>query len=365
MASPQIPVVLKPSPVYNFWKILVKMCIIPLNVNLSQKKVTFKLMSKQTMIFLLYQFMMAAVFFLCSYMTGIENLIMWLKHKLNDSNTTDFVAMLCVMLLSCILPNCALYFLKELTYVDNEIILSPNLQVPKHWRKLVLSSVLNTVVTCLYMFIEIRYSSVEVDNALYSWWLSGSLFQIIYLNLNQFFYFFIILCLIDEFSRTLFIFEHDIIFHTNKSVYLFKTLQKGFEKTFLIFFSLYQTQNIFCLYMSISSNMSGNEDTWQNVTLSVCYFVMSAYFMVIMYCIAMTAEEAFDALQSLIKPLNKMLVNENDSSRQESIRIAIRKLEKTRPLNGNGYFNITRETLTSIVSTTITYLIILLQFRNN
>ena len=117
--------------------------------------------------------------------------------------------------------------------------------------------------------------------------------------------------------------------------------------------------------MSISSNMSGNEDTWQNVTLSVCYFVMSAYFMVIMYCIAMTAEEAFDALQSLIEPLNKMLVNENDSSRQESIRIAIRKLEKTRPLNGNGYFNITRETLTSIVSTTITYLIILLQFRNN
>ena len=164
--------------------------------------------------------------------------------------------------------------------------------------------------------------------------------------------------------------KKDIILHTNKSIYLFKTLQKGFGTTFLFFFSLYQIQNIFFLYVSISSisissNMSGYENFWQNVTVSVCYFVMSAHCIVIMYCITLTAEEAYDALQSLMKPLNKMLVNENESSRKECINVAIRNLEKIRPLNGNGYFGITRETLTSIVSTTITYLIILLQFRNN
>ena len=346
-----------------------KLCFVPLNVNLSEKTVTFKLISKHTMIFLLYQSIGGAVIILIYYKAGfldiIDNpLIMWIMHKLNDSNTTDFIALACSMLLSNVLPSFLLFFSKQVTHVASEIILSPNLQLPKHWRKFVLSSVLNTIVTCLYLFIEIRYSSVEVDNALYSWWISGIFIQVIYLNLNQFFYFFIIFCLIDEFKRTICMSKKDIILHTNKSIFLFKTLQKGFGTTFLLFFSLYQIQNIFYLYMSISSNMSGYENFWPNVTLSICYFVMSAYCIVIMYCITLTAEEAFDALQSLIKPLNKMLVNENDSSRQESIRIAIRKLEKTRPLNGNGYFNITRETLTSIVSTTITYLIILLQFRN-
>ena len=85
--------------------------------------------------------------------------------------------------------------------------------------------------------------------------------------------------------------------------------------------------------------------------------------MTILYCITLTADEAYDALQSLNTPLEKMLINETDLTKKEYIKATIRKLEKTRPLNGNGYFNITRETLTSIISTTVTYLIILLQFR--
>lgn len=365
MVSPQIPVVTKPSPVSIFWKILIKLCLVPLSVNKSKKTITFKLISKHTMIFLLYQFICYLLTFLTYYMTGIEKMIMWITQKLNDSNTTDFVALMCSTFLTNILPGFSLFFSKQVTYVASEIILSPNLQLPKQWRKFVLSSVLNTIVTCLYLFLEIRYSSVELDNASYSWFISGVFIQVIYLSLNQFFYFFIILSLIDEFKRTLFMSKKDIILHTNKSIYLFKTLQKGFGTTFFFFFSLFQIQNIFFLYMSISSNMSGYENFWQNVTVSVCYFVMSAYCIVIMYCITLTAEEAYDALQSLMKPLNKMLVNENDSSRKECINVAIRNLEKIRPLNGNGYFGITRETLTSIVSTTITYLIILLQFRNN
>ena len=90
---------------------------------------------------------------------------------------------------------------------------------------------------------------------------------------------------------------------------------------------------------------------------------MTAYYMTILYCITLTAEEAYDALQSLNTSLENMLVNEDDLKRKELIKATMRKLEKIRPLNGNGYFNITRETLTSIVSTTVTYLIILLQFR--
>ena len=112
--------------------------------------------------------------------------------------------------------------------------------------------------------------------------------------------------------------------------------------------------------MSMTIN---DEKAWWHIVISVCYFVWYGYSMTILYCITLTAEEAYDALQSLNIPLEKMLINEKDLKRKELIKATMRKLKKIRPLTGNGYFNITRETLTSIVSITITYLIILLQFR--
>ena len=115
--------------------------------------------------------------------------------------------------------------------------------------------------------------------------------------------------------------------------------------------------------MSISILMSTDDNLLKNIALSVCYFTMSGYFLSVLYCVTLTADEAYNSLQSLKTPLEKILINENDFTRKERINITMRRLEKIQPLNGNGYFNITRETLTSIVSTTVTYMIILLQFR--
>ena len=196
-----------------------------------------------------------------------------------------------------------------------------------------------------------------------SWWLAGVYIQIIYIQLTLFVIFFVVLCLIDEFKRKVFLCKNNIIQHADNSIDGFKTLQNGFGTTFLLTFSYHQIENVFCTYMGISSLISINENLWQNIVLSVCYFSMTAYYMTILYCITLTAEEAYEALQSLNTPLEKMLIKENDSTKKEIIRATMRKLEKIRPLNGNGYFNVTRETLTSIVSTTVTYLIILLQFR--
>ena len=151
--------------------------------------------------------------------------------------------------------------------------------------------------------------------------------------------------------------------HANKSIKLLESLQKGFGTTFLLYFSFSQIQNIFCSYMSISSLMSNDGNTGQNIVVSFCFFVWSVSCMNLLYCFTLTADDAYNALQSLHTPLEKMLINEKDISKKEYIRATIRKLEKTSPLNGNGYFIISRETLTSIISTTVTYLIILVQFR--
>ena len=64
--------------------------------------------------------------------------------------------------------------------------------------------------------------------------------------------------------------------------------------------------------------------------LSVCYVTMSAYFMAMLYCITLTSEEAYDALQSLNTPLEKMLVNEDDSKNvSEKINSLREKLDES------------------------------------
>ena len=155
------------------------------------------------------------------------------------------------------------------------------------------------------------------------------MFIMINVNVNQFFICFLILTFLDEYKRKILLPTNNICMHTNKSINLFKSMQKGFGTTFLLFFSFSQIQNIFCAYMSISSLMSINGNSGQNIALSVGFYVWSVYCMTLLYCFTLTAEDAYDALQSLQTPLEKMLVNENDVTRKEYIRATMRRLEKT------------------------------------
>ncbi len=366
MKSTQFHVEFKQTPVSNILKILIKICIIPLKINQSENtaKVTFKFVSKETLFFLLYPFIIfGSTFFMMFYEIGINTFLLWFITKFQNSNLIDFVSLMCIMNFAVTIPSFSLPFFKQLTRVAPEIILSQRLQLPSHWKKFVFASLLYTFSSFIYMFINIRFSKIENECIDYFWWIAGALIQNICVNIFAFIFFSIILCLIDEFKRIVSLRKDNIISHSNNCLNYFKTLQKGFGTTFLITFSFYQMENVFCTYMSISSIMSMNEIVWQNLVLSVCYFTMAAYFMTILYCFTLTAEEAYDALQSLNSPLEKMLVSEDDLTRKELIKITMRKLDKVQPLNGYGYFYITRETLTSIISTTITYLIILLQFR--
>ena len=67
-----------------------------------------------------------------------------------------------------------------------------------------------------------------------------------------------------------------------------------------------------------------------------------------------------------IQGWNKLSSGQIEESQQRNIiELKLRELEEVRPLSGNGYFEIGRGTLTSIVSTSITYFIILLQFKQS
>ena len=82
-----------------------------------------------------------------------------------------------------------------------------------------------------------------------------------------------------------------------------------------------------------------------------------------MYFITLTTETSFNKMKNLVEPLQQKMIKERDATEQMKIKLLIEKVENMKTLNGNGYFEISRGTLTSIVSISITYLIILLQFR--
>ena len=84
------------SPVSTFLKILIKMCLIPVTVNPSERTVTFKLRSKSTLIFMLYNIiLLGGSYGLLLYTDGITTLVMWFQAKMQELNPVDFVSLVC------------------------------------------------------------------------------------------------------------------------------------------------------------------------------------------------------------------------------------------------------------------------------
>ena len=131
---------------------------------------------------------------------------------------------------------------------------------------------------------------------------------------------------------------------------------------FLIFLS-YQVTIVVCIFTCISASLNTYLEPWQNMINAAGFFTASLYSTSTLYFITMTAEASFEELKRLAMPLQERMIQEKDPVEQMKIKFLIEKVEKVRPLSGNGYFEISRETLTSIVGISITYLIILVQFR--
>ena len=116
--------------------------------------------------------------------------------------------------------------------------------------------------------------------------------------------------------------------------------------------------------MTISSHSSTeNQLPYQRSVNSLCFIVMAVYYISVLYFITMTAEKSHNNLKMLATPLQQSLVEEQDGPRLQSLKLLLKEVESVGPLTGNGYFDISRGTLTSIVSISLTYFIILLQFR--
>ena len=92
---------------------------------------------------------------------------------------------------------------------------------------------------------------------------------------------------------------------------------------------------------------------------SIGYFLMSISFLLCLQIYTFLLDDLHASLSNVIDTLEDMPADGED----KALAKLIKSLEQARPLNGSGLFTIERSTLTSMVSTAITYLIILVQFK--
>ena len=92
---------------------------------------------------------------------------------------------------------------------------------------------------------------------------------------------------------------------------------------------------------------------------SIGYSLISVGFLNIKIHFCFLLDELHASLSNVTDTLEAMPAAGED----KAIIKLIKTLEKTGPLSGYGLFTIERSTLTSMISTSITYLIILVQFK--
>ena len=77
----------------------------------------------------------------------------------------------------------------------------------------------------------------------------------------------------------------------------------------------------------------------------------------------MSLDEGFKKVKALKGQLKELLVYEKEKASRQKIKNLIDDVAELEPLSGNGFFSISKATLTGMISVSITYIIILVQFK--
>ena len=347
-----------------FFKFLLKVGLIPLNLNLSSNQLTFKMFSKPTLLYILYSFLVVGIGLFCGfYGIGISTLVEFWENIFNQSETTDILTFSVYFILYSLVA-CNFEVYKNVTKIPENLLLHENLQWPKNGKTLAFMAIVGyiAIVNWLVFKIKAKVESVSTVGVVMGSCVSYGF------NL---FAGFVITIFFSSWMETLAMIceerqpSRKILQHSMKCKDYYNSLQNGLGTTLIVIFMAQQIVLVISLYMCITTAFYQPYDIATNVVLSFCYAAMSMYQSTNIYVLTMSAEKLFSSFQSLSKSLSMALIGENDIMKIQETKALIKEIENMPPLNGNGYFEIKKETITSIISTTVTYLIILLQFRGS
>ena len=151
----------------------------------------------------------------------------------------------------------------------------------------------------------------------------------------------------------------NVVDETKKCLQIYSAIDKGFGPFFLYVFFNTQLLIIFYLFMALSKPFGTHSPIW------VIGGLLNA--ISLFYCMSVLTNSAFEAFVTVTGMLRileeRLLLLADDTLEKRDIMNLIRRVDKIEPLSGNGYFKITKETMTGISSVGITYIIILVQFK--
>jgi len=147
---------------------------------------------------------------------------------------------------------------------------------------------------------------------------------------------------------------------------LYNNLDQGMGSFFFLFVSMNQVAWIFYIFITISSLLGDNLDA-SSLSFSFSYCLGTLGLVLSVVSITLALDRCYQGLGMMASELRMKLTNmkeEEGSSRQkEEANIVLQELERRGPLSGLGFFTIERSTITGMLSTAVTYIIILVQFR--
>ena len=145
-------------------------------------------------------------------------------------------------------------------------------------------------------------------------------------------------------------------------LHLYGNIENGLGVFFLFGFPLCQIMWIFSLFLAITLPIGSNVTEVTSISFTcIGYFLLSFCFLLALIICAFPCADLHASLANVIDTLEDLPVTEKD----RDVEKLMKSLDKTGPLTCFGLFQIDRSILTSMVATSLTYLIILVQFKQS
>ena len=78
--------------------------------------------------------------------------------------------------------------------------------------------------------------------------------------------------------------------------------------------------------------------------------ILSGSYILNLVALAFTVESAYDSVKNLMRRTEERLLRTREKSERRKLKYEIRKLSKLEPMTGGGFFQISKSTLTSMLS---------------
>ena len=344
--------------------ILIKIRFIPVKNDAKNLKITFKLCSMVTFTFFVVHFG-ASFLSYAIYEQIVSSIRDIVTERMMKYNAIDIASIYAFIFLLYWFPFCPLFLGHALPSVPT-IFRAKDLKWPKHGAKhlaaLFLFALGQSAIYAGFWSEALKEKNVPEQTAvlLYilpialsfgftSYWVVPALLVSALMDK------FIFLCECRAVGKEL--------AHAKRCLELYSAFDCGFGLFFFFVFGVSQVFVIFTLYLTISGPIESSSSVFGIIIYSSGQLLASCGLMLNIAGLTFSLDAGHKSLKGLANVLQDQLVHVTEGSERQTIKNTIKVIEQTGPLNGKGFFDITRGTLTGMVSVGFTYIIILVQFK--